>query len=161
MSKGAVFLCAIALAASGSAAAARTPHFVPNPHNSVKFAGALAIEQGGFTVTCRVSLEAKVASGGFHAELWSGSFAPGDWQCGWLLSPAGLSWYVYPDTTTQVLLSNFSFTTILGSCSGSLLTGWANGSPGKVVFSNTVVPGTPSDCTVNGVLETDPSLTIV
>ncbi|MEH0198833.1 protein activator of alkane oxidation PraB [Caulobacter sp. CCNWLY153] len=161
MSKAVALLCAVALAAAIPAASATAANFVPNPRDPVKFTGNLTIEQGGVSVTCSVLLDAKVVNGGFHAEIRGGSFSAGDWQCGWLLSPTAFSWYVYPDTTTQVLFSTFSFNTILGSCSGPFFTGWANGSPGKVVFSNTVIPGSPGACTVNGTLDTDPSLTIV
>lgn len=162
MSRSVAVLCAAVAAATIPAASASAANFVPNPLDPVTFSGDITIEQSGLApITCRVLLDAKVLAGGFHAEIRGGNFSPGDWQCGWLMFPTAFPWYIYPNTTTQVQFSTFSFYTILGSCSGSLTTGWANGSPGKVVFSSAAIPGTPGACVVNGTLETSPSLTII
>lgn len=158
----AAIACAGVLAAMIPAASATAAIFTPNPQNPVAFGGDLSIEQNGFTITCRVWLGAKVVAGGYHAEISDGGFSEGDWRCGWLVTPTGFPTYVYPISTYQVLFSGFSFNTILGSCSGSFTATWSNpGDYGQVVFDNTVIPGAPGNCTLNGILYTAPSLQIV
>lgn len=161
MPKAVTFLCAAALAATIPAASATAAIFTPNPQNPVAFGGDLAIEQNGFTITCRVWLGGKVVAGGSQVEITDGSFSEGDWRCGWLVTPTGFPGAVYPLSTYQVLFYGFSFNTILGSCSGSAVAIWTQPSGyGQAFFNDTVIPGTPGNCTVYGVLHTAPTLTV-
>ncbi|MFT4251016.1 MAG: protein activator of alkane oxidation PraB, partial [Caulobacter sp.] len=89
------------------------------------------------------------------------SFAPGDWQCGMLAFPQGLSWTINPISSTVVTLGPFGLTDGIHTCLGTVVVSWSN--PGQLVFSSTYVPadvGSPGPCYVTGTLSSVPTLSI-
>jgi len=149
---------AIVLAAIGPAIPANAAAFSPGG-GAVTFSGTLSIN-GTTAADCVVTLKANIASDGSVAEIWSAELAPGSWQCGLIVTPTSLPWYAYPTTTTQVIFSTFSLSGFT-SCSGPVVASWSNSTPGQMSFASAVIPGTPNNCTITGVLYASPSLTIL
>ncbi|EJL26723.1 hypothetical protein PMI01_04043 [Caulobacter sp. AP07] len=160
MLKSASILSAAVLAAAGLAAPASAATFTPNPLSNVTFTGNLTIQQPGSIVTCGVTLTGFVPGGGSMVVITQALFS-GSWQCSALVAPTGLPWYLHPNTTTSVTLQGIGLKTMVGSCSGTVNTGWINGSPGKIDFVGVTIPGSPGACTVTGALNSSPSLTII
>ncbi|KSB88887.1 hypothetical protein AS593_00165 [Caulobacter vibrioides] len=125
---------------------------VPGQASALTITGTLQMHQT-VTVSCNVQLNAVVAPSGLTAVITGGSFSPGDWQCGWLVTPSAFPWSVTITGPSSVTVSGVGATTILGSCSGSFS---SNGlTPTSLVISPltpAVLPGTPGACTFSGVL---------
>lgn len=159
MLKSASILSAAVLAVAGLSAPAAASAATISPSGAFTLTGTLTLQQST-TVNCDVTLNGTVAAGGASATITSGSFAPGDWQCGWLISPTGFNWTITPNGGTSITITGIGATSILGSCSGNITTNWTNGSPGSVTFTGATIPGSPGTCTITGTLKSTPSLTV-
>lgn len=118
----------------------------------VAITGTLQMHQT-VDIACVVQLRAIVAPSGTSAVITGGSFSPGDWQCGWLVTPSGFPWSVTIPAPGTVTVSGVGVTTILGSCSGSFTSTGLTSS--TLVIPSTApatLPGTPNACTFWGTL---------
>lgn len=157
MSKSVSLVAAAALAAS---IAAPTSAAVISPYSTtttyVTLSGTLALSQTT-NVSCNVVVQLAIAPGGGSALVTSASFAPGSWQCGWLVAPTGFPWTVTPIRSGRADVTGVSATSILGSCSGSLSLSVMNG---VVDLTYVNMPGSPAICWMNGYLVTGQPLNV-
>lgn len=166
MLKSASVLAAAVLAAAGFAGVGSAQAQTISPANTgFTLSGTLQLSQST-TVNCAVSLNGTTNVGGTGASITSGSFAPGDWQCGWLVSPSSFPWAVTLTGGTGISISGIGANSILGNCSGVVATTWTNPTttptvqPSSVSFSNHSIPGSPSTCYITGTLVSSPNLTV-
>jgi len=163
MSKSVSLAVAASLAVAGLASSVSAATILPNSPTTtvpISFSGTLTLS-GATTLNCAVSLTGVVNPGGASASITGASFAPGDWQCGWLALPQGLAWTLTPISSTVVTLSSFGFMDGVHDCLGTVVAQWSN--PGRLVFSSTYVPanaGSPGPCYVTGTLSSIPTLSI-
>lgn len=154
-----VLAAAAALSVAGLAGSASAMPISPAGTN-VTLTGNLTLSQTT-TVTCAVTLNGVVNAAGTGVTITGGSFAPGSWQCGWLVVPTGFPWTVTPGTgPTRITVVGIAASSIAGSCSGTITAPWNNGPPSSVTFSNASIPGSPNACTISGTLTSSPTLTI-
>jgi len=159
MLKSASILSAAVLAVAGLAGPAAAQSISP-AGASFTLSGNLTLQQST-TVKCNVSLSGVVASDGKSARITSGSFSPGpDWQCGFLVNPSGFDWVITPNGGSSITITGIGASSILGSCNGTITTNWTNGTPSSVSFAGSVIPGSPNNCTITGILNSSPSLTV-
>jgi hypothetical protein len=162
MLKSASVLAAAALSAAGFAgfAGSASAQTISPPGASFTLTGNLTLSQST-TVTCAVTLNGVVNSSGTGATITGGSFAPGSWQCGWLVVPTGFPWAVTPGINpSRITVTGIAASSIAGSCSGTITAPWNNGPPSSVTFSSNSIPGSPNACTISGTLTSTPTLTI-
>lgn len=131
--------------------------FEPAPGSST-LAGLLELEQSQ-EINCQTNVEVSINSSG-DATVTSRTFSPGTpFLCGGIVNPAG-TWTVVPIALDMVRLT-VGASSILGSCSGTVDVDWDN-SAGELDFDNVIIPGTPDDCRIDGILESsDDQLVIV
>ncbi|PXA84024.1 protein activator of alkane oxidation PraB [Caulobacter sp. D4A] len=155
MLKTASVLAAAALGFAGLAGASSASAATIAPAGgSFTLTGTLTLSQTT-TVNCAVTLTGTVNAAGTAATITGGSFAPGSWQCGWLVVPSGFPWTVTPNSTTQITVSGIAASSIAGSCSGTVSLDWNNATPGSATFKaapNNQIGGSPSVCTLVGTL---------
>lgn len=147
---------ASALAFTGMITPAAAASFTPAT-TSVTLSGDLEITQSGLTSPCSVTLTGFLSIDGSTLMVTGGSFAPGYWACGWMITPGPFPWTIQPVSENAVVLSGLGITTPLGNCSGSATLVWTNASappatPAAVHFQNTTFPGSPGTCTLTGLL---------
>jgi hypothetical protein len=162
MLKSASVLAAAVLAAAGFAGVGSAQAQTITAGTSFTLSGDLQLSQST-TVTCAVTLSGSTNAGGTSATITSGSFAPGDWQCGWLVAPSSFPWTVSLTGGTGISISGIGANSILGNCSGVVGTSWTNpvgSTPSSVSFSNHSIPGSPSTCYITGTLTSSPNLTV-
>lgn len=161
MLKTASVLAAAALGFAGLAGASSASAATIAPAGaSFTLTGNLSLSQTT-NVTCAVTLTGTVNSAGTAATITGGSFAPGSWQCGWLVVPSGFPWTVTPGAGPTVTVTGIAATSIAGSCSGTITAApWTNGPPSSVTFSSASIPGSPSACTISGTLTSSTALTV-
>ncbi|KSB88888.1 protein activator of alkane oxidation PraB [Caulobacter vibrioides] len=166
MLKSASVLAAAVLAAAGFAGVGSAQAASISPANTgFTLSGTLTLSQST-TVNCVVSLTGTTNAAGTAATITSGSFSPGDWQCGWLVSPSSFPWTVSLTGGTGISISGIGANSILGNCSGVVGTTWTNpvagppAQPSSVSFSNHSIPGSPSTCYITGTLVSSPNLTV-
>ena len=157
MFKTASIASAAVLAVAGFAAPAMAQSISP-AGTSFVLSGALTLEQST-TINCNVSLNGTVAADGSSATITGGSFSPGDWQCGLLVSPSGFPWTITPNGGGSITITNIGASSILGSCNGVITTNWNNGTS-SVSFPGSTIPGSPNSCKITGTLTSSPGLTI-
>lgn len=138
--------------ASPAPAATFTPDFPPN----VRITGRLTIDQGG-PVTCDVTLDGYIMIGGSMMQITNGSFAAGDWQCGWLVQPTSFPWTVTPNNYgpwPTATIQGMGVNTILGNCSGFVTVKWGNGPSWNagMDFWGQASSGSPYTCFYDGML---------
>ncbi|WP_433948402.1 protein activator of alkane oxidation PraB [Brevundimonas diminuta] len=155
--KAASIASAAVLAIAGFAAPAMAQSISP-AGTSFVLSGALTLEQST-TINCNVSLNGTVAADGSSATITGGSFSPGDWQCGLLVSPSGFPWTITPNGGGSITITNIGASSILGSCNGVITTNWNNGTS-SVYFPTSTIPGSPNPCKITGTLTSSPGLTI-
>lgn len=161
MLKTASVLAAAALGFAGLAGASSASAATISPAGaSFTLTGTLSLSQTT-NVTCAVTLTGTVNAGGTSATITGGSFAPGSWQCGWLVVPSGFPWTVTPGAGPTVTITGIAASSIAGSCSGTITAPWTNGPPSSVTFTSATIPGSPSACTISGTLTSSPTLTIL
>ncbi|KSB87804.1 hypothetical protein AS593_00665 [Caulobacter vibrioides] len=163
MSKYAAVASAFALATAGLTVPnqASSQTFTPDFPPYVTLSGYLTISEST-VVSCYVTLNAMVNYGGSSMTITGGSFAPGDWQCGWLMQPVAFPWTVTPTSPGWVSISGVALITILGACAGTAHVRWVNGStwPSTVDFSPASLPGVPAICSLNGSLTVSGGVTL-
>ncbi|PLR27589.1 protein activator of alkane oxidation PraB [Caulobacter zeae] len=156
MLKSASVLAAAILATAGFAAAGSASAATITPAGTgFTLSGDLTMSQST-TVECAVTLTGTTASDGSSASITGGSFAAGDWQCGWLVTPSSFPWSVTLNGGSSITISGIGANSILGNCAGSITTNWSGG----VTFSGATIPGSPGTCSITGTLTSSPSLTV-
>ncbi|MDG2530939.1 protein activator of alkane oxidation PraB [Caulobacter endophyticus] len=164
MLKSASVLAAAVLAAAGLAGAAQAASISP-AGASFSLVGPLQLSQST-TVVCDVTLSGSVDPSGGFATITGGAFAPGDWQCGWLVVPSSFPWTVTPTgggaSGTELRIDGIGANSILGNCAGTVFVDWQNAppSPSGATFVNATIPGSPGTCYITGRLDSYPDLTV-
>jgi hypothetical protein len=158
VSKYAALASALALAGMTTPAAAAT--FTPNP-SFVNLSGYLTTNETT-TLSCYVSLNASVNSGGTSMTITDGVFTGGDWQCGWLILPVAFPWTVTPTSTSSVSISGMALLTPAGACSGTAYVRWRNYAPfsSSLEFWSASIPGAPVNCSFVGDLYVSGGVTL-
>lgn len=154
---GALALAVTAFASSAMASGPFKWHPAPNTFH---LTGILQLEQS-ITILCDVKIDISVDANG-HATVtgraFSNTSAGTSPLCGGVVQPFG-TWTINADSTSQVTAAVGS-SSILGNCFGSIVGNWSNANR-TLQFINATVPGTPGDCTVNGILtSSDPNVEI-
>ncbi|PVM84881.1 protein activator of alkane oxidation PraB [Caulobacter endophyticus] len=154
MLKYAAVASALAVAGLATPLQASAQTFTP-ASGPVTITGSLLIQETT-TVSCDVTLTGQVMGGGSYIWVTGGSFAPGDWQCGWLIGPVGFSWQIHPFGAQHVIVYGMEITTVLGSCSGTPYIRWSsdNYSPNSSTMEliEVTIGGASSWCTLTGSL---------
>lgn len=149
---------AFAMMTAASPAMASHPFSKPVP-GTFKLSGVLNLVQT-ININCDVHIDVSVNASGI-ATVTGRSFSstsPGTSPlCGTVVQPFG-TWTIKPVSATQIT-ATVGATSFAGSCSGSISGAWSNAND-TLTFINGVVPGTPSSCTVNGVLTADQDVEI-
>lgn len=167
MSKYVALASALALAAAGLAAPthASAQTFTPTFPGDVSFTGTLTFTEST-ALHCEITLNGVVHITGSSIAITSGVFAPGDWQCGWLVQPVAFPWTVTPTSPTSpstVYISGMAFITILGACSGTATAHWRNAgswSGTTLEFWGATIPGAPVNCSLVGDLAVSGGVTL-
>lgn len=164
MSRYAAVASAFALITAGLAVPTQAASytFTPTFPGNVSFTGSLRVTEST-TLDCDVTLNGVVNITGSYITITSGSFAPGNWQCGWLMQPVAFPWTITPTGPSTVDISGVALITVLGACSGTVYAHWRNAGSwpgGTLEFWSTSIPGVPVNCTLLGDLAISGGVTL-
>lgn len=148
MFKSLSLMSAAVLAAASLASPAAAQHLSPAP-GVVTISGTLVLQQST-TLTCTGTFTVSIDAAGVGT-ITGGTFSPPSSPlCGALIRPSNFPWTVTATALDEVTITGIGATSILGSCAGDVE---ADVAGGTITFSNEVIPGTPSNCTiVSGIL---------
>lgn len=146
-----------ALAASAMLASAAAAQVAPGSYTLTTVGSQRLTVQQSVRLNCLASLNLRVNAGGTTGSISGGSLSPGDGLCS-NVTLTGFSWPVSIGTFTggsaPITVSNVGASTILGSCSGGVLSGTINSSGVISITTSSGWTSTPSffTCSVIGQL---------